>query len=166
MFSPFWHWLEALPYSTSIRESLWLFPTLECIHLYSMILLVSIFSIFDLRLMGFSLGEPSEPLSSLSHRLLRWGWACFGINALTGFLIFSSEAVKMTGNWAFQLKMVLIVVALLVHSLVLRMAIRWEGAPSMPLSAKFVGTFSLLLWVGIIAASRWIAFVTSALLLR
>jgi hypothetical protein len=163
MLLSFWQWLEALSVSRTVRESLWTFPALECIHIYSMILLVSIFAVFDLRLMGFTIDrQSSEPLSQLSRRLLRWGWFCFGINVITGALIFSSEAVKMTNNWAFQLKMGMILVALIGHSIVLRKAVRWEGASIMPLEAKLVGGFSLFLWIGVITASRWIAFVTTS----
>jgi hypothetical protein len=167
MFYAFLKWLEALPVSVTVRESLWVFPALECIHIYSMVLLVSIFAIFDLRLMGFSLDRQSpEPLAQLSRRLLRWGWFCFGINLVTGSLIFASEAVKMSTNWAFQLKMAMILVALVGHSIVLRVAVRWDGAPAMPLQAKLVGGFSLFLWIGVITASRWIAFVTGNLVLK
>ena len=167
MLLSLWQWLEALSISRTVRESLWIFPALECIHIYSMIVLVSIFAVFDLRLLGLSIDRLSrEPLSQLSHRLLRWGWLCFGINLITGSLLFSSEAVKMTGNWAFQLKIAMIVVALIVHTVVLRVAVRWEDAPVMPFQAKLVGSFSLLLWVGVITASRWIAFVIGNLVLK
>jgi uncharacterized protein DUF6644 len=160
-------WLQNLSVSTAVRESTWIFPALECVHIYSMVLLVSVFAIFDLRLLGFSLGgEATESLSRLSHRSLRWGWLCFGINAVTGSLLFSSEAVKMSGNWAFQLKMVLILFALVVHTIVLRKSVKWEGIVPLPLQAKLMGSVSLLLWVGVIAASRWIAFITKALLLE
>jgi hypothetical protein len=161
MLLSFWQWLEALSISRTVRESLWIFPALECVHIYSMILLVSIFAVFDLRLIGFTIDKSSsEPLSQLSRRLLRWGWFCFGINVITGALIFSSEAVKMTGNWAFQLKMGMVLLALVGHTFVLIKAVRWEGVSVMPLEAKLVGTFSLFLWVGVITASRWIAFVS------
>jgi hypothetical protein len=62
--------------------------------------------------------------------------------------------------------MALIFVALITHTIVLRMSVKWEGVVSMPLQAKLVGSFSLLLWVGVIAASRWIAFITKALQLE
>jgi uncharacterized protein DUF6644 len=163
MLLSFWQWLEALSISRTVRESLWLFPVLECIHIYSMIILVSIFAVFDLRLLGLSIDRASrEPLSQLSSRLLRWGWLCFGINFITGSLLFSSEAVKMTNNWGFQLKISMIVIALIVHTIVLRVAVRWEDAPVMPLQARLVGGFSILLWVGVITASRWIAFIINS----
>jgi hypothetical protein len=34
---------------------------------------------------------------------------------------------------------------------------RWERGAT-PLSAKFAGAFSILLWFGIVAMGRWIAF--------
>lgn len=161
MLFSFWQWLEALSVSRTVRESLWIFPALECVHIYSMILLVSIFAIFDLRLIGFTIDKTSAPpLSQLSRRLLRWGWVCFAINIITGVLIFSSEAVKMTGNWAFRLKMGMVLLAVLGHTFVLIKSVRWDGLAVMPREARLVGACSLFLWVAVITASRWIAFVS------
>ncbi len=153
-------WLEGLGLSTTVRESTWVFPALECIHMYSMILLISILAVFDLRLLGFSLGEQGRrPLAELWKPILQWAWICFIINFATGALLFSSEATKMYINAAFRVKLLLVAGALVYHSIVLPAARRWDGAVRMPLAAKLTGTFSLVLWVGVIAASRWIAFV-------
>ncbi len=159
MLLQFCKWLYNLSFSTAIRESTWIFPALECIHIYSMIFLISILAAFDLRLMGFGLGwQRQQPLAKFSRTVLHWAWVCFGVNFITGSLIFSSESTKMYGNAAFQIKMLLVLVALVYHTIVLRRAERWEKGPLLPVTAKVVGSFSLLLWVAIIAASRWIAF--------
>jgi len=153
-------WLYGLGVSTTVRESTWVFPALECLHMYSMILLISILAVFDLRLLGFSLGrQERKPLAELWKPVLRWAWICFSINFLTGALLFSSEAMKMYINTAFRAKLLLVLAALVYHSVVLPQAKRWDGAAGMPLAAKLAGSFSLLLWIGVIAASRWIAFV-------
>ena len=153
-------WLEGLGLSTTVRESTWVFPALECLHMYSMILLISILAVFDLRLLGFSMGEQMRrPLGELWKPILKWAWICFIINFATGALLFSSEATKMYINAAFRVKLLLVAGALAYHSVVLPAARRWDSRARMPLMAKLTGTFSLVLWVGVIAASRWIAFV-------
>src|SRR5229473_6913824 len=102
-------WLEQTPVGTSIRESLWLFPIIETVHIFGIILLVGATSILDLRLMGLTFRD--EPVSKLSKRFLPWAWAGFIIQVTTGLLMFSSEATKMYVNLAFQIKMLMIVAA-------------------------------------------------------
>jgi hypothetical protein len=36
---------------------------------------------------------------------------------------------------------------------------KWENDPVGPLSARIAGLCSILLWFGIVAAGRWIAYV-------
>ena len=38
--------------SQNVRKSLWIFPFLECVHLYSVVFLVSVIASFDIHLMG------------------------------------------------------------------------------------------------------------------
>ena len=102
-------WLEQTPVGTSIRESLWLFPIIETVHIFGIILLVGATSILDLRLMGLTFRD--ERVSKLAQRFLPWAWAGFIIQVITGLLLFSSEATKMYGNIGFDIKMLLIAVA-------------------------------------------------------
>ena len=154
-------WLEQTLVGTTIRESLWLFPVIETIHIFGIILLVGATSILDLRLMGLTFRD--EPVSKLAARFIPWAVAGFVIQVTTGLLLFSSEATKMYGNWGFKIKMSLIVVAglnaLIFHSIAYRSVGKWDRDPVGPLSARAAGLVSILLWFGIVAAGRWIAYV-------
>jgi hypothetical protein len=155
------HWLEHTAMGTAVRESTWLFPTIETVHIFGIILLVGSTSILDLRLMGWAFREDS--VSKLARRYLPWAWAGFVIQVVTGFLLFSSEATKMYENPSFQMKMLLIVLAgvnaFVFHTLAYRKVATWDNATVAPLSARCAGCFSILLWFGIVAAGRWIAFI-------
>jgi len=157
----FCQWLEQTPVGTSVRDSLWLFPIIETVHIFGIILLVGATSILDLRLMGLTFKD--EAVSKLAQRFLPWAWAGFIIQVITGVLLFASEATKMYGNLGFQIKMLLIVVAglnaFVFHSIAYQSVGKWENDPVAPLSARFAGLFSILLWFGIVAAGRWIAYV-------
>src|SRR6195256_3316640 len=96
-------WLEQTSIGTIIRESLWLFPIIETVHIFGIILLVGGTSILDLRLMGLTFRD--EAVSKLAGRFLPWAWAGFIIQVVTGLLMFASEATKMYINTAFQVKM-------------------------------------------------------------
>jgi hypothetical protein len=153
-------WLEHTSVAAAVRESLWLFPVIETVHLFGIVILVGSTSALDLRLLGFAMREQS--VSALAHRLLPWAWIGFITQVVTGVLLFASEATKCYANLGFQIKMALIVLAgvnaLLFHSLAYRSVAKWDRAPSTPFMAKFAGCLSILLWFGIVAAGRWIAF--------
>jgi hypothetical protein len=161
----FCQWLYDLSVSATVRESSWVFPTLEWIHIYSMVFLITVIAALDLRLLGIAIRrQERQPLPQLSRRVLRWAWGAFTLNAATGTLLFASKAPDYYINSAFRIKILLIFLGLLYHSVVIPMVVvpraaRWEEIPVTPLWAKLAGGFSLLLWVGVIAASRWIAFV-------
>ncbi len=154
-------WLEQTRLGTSIRESLWLFPIIETIHIFGIISLVGSTSILDLRLMGLTFRD--EPVSKLAKRFLPWAWAGFLIQVTTGLLLFSSEATKMYGNIGFDIKMLLIAVAginaIVFHSIAYQSVGKWDNDPVAPLGARVAGLLSILLWFGIVAAGRWIAYV-------
>src|ERR1700680_2757691 len=95
-------WLEQTMVGTAVRESLWLFPMIETVHIFGIISLVGATSILDLRLMGLTFRE--EPVSKLATRFLPWAWAGFIIQVATGLLMFSSEATKMYVNTALDRK--------------------------------------------------------------
>ena len=158
--TPLWQALEASPVGAAVRESLWLFPAIETVHLLGMAILFTTIAIFDLRLLGLALGGTS--VKDVARRVLPWAWAAFGVQVITGALLFSSEATKMAINPAFRLKMVLIALGGL-HALAFRFIARdmpaWDSARPTPIRAKAAGVTSLLLWVGVVAAGRWIGFI-------
>src|SRR5256886_10455040 len=52
---PFCRWLEQTSVGAGVRESLWLFPAIETLHLLGMTALVGTAAVFDLRLLGWML---------------------------------------------------------------------------------------------------------------
>lgn len=158
---PFCRWLEQTSVGAAVRQSLWLFPAIETVHLLGMAALVGTISAFDLRLLGWMLRR--ERVSELARRLLPWAWAGFAVQVITGTLLFSSEAVKVYTNPAFQLKMLLLffagVHALIFHWTIYRNVATWDDTPVLPAGAKVAGFVSILLWIGIVAAGRFIGFV-------
>jgi hypothetical protein len=98
----------------------------------------------------------------LHHKLIRWTWTGFAVMFISGSLMFASEASKMYENGAFRLKMLLIVLAglnaLIFENTAFRNIAKWDDAPRAPIGAKVAALVSLIAWVGVIAAGRWIAY--------
>jgi hypothetical protein len=153
-------WLEQTWVGGGIRQSLWLFPAIETLHLLGMAALVGTITVYDLRLLGWILRR--ERVSDLTRRLLPWAWAGFAVQVITGALLFSSEAVKVYDNPAFRVKILLILLAgaqaLIFQWTSYRNVATWDDSPVMPAGAKMAGCISILLWIGIVAAGRFIGF--------
>jgi len=154
-------WLEQTSVGSAVRESLWLFPAIETAHLLGMAALVGTITVFDLRLLGCMLRR--ERVSRLARRLLPWTWLGFAVQVVTGGTLFLSEAVKVYGNPAFRLKILLILLAglhaLIFHKFFNRNVGTWDEGDVLPIGAKVSGLVSILLWVCIVAAGRFIGFV-------
>lgn len=153
-------WLEQTWVGGGIRQSLWLFPAIETLHLLGMAALVGTITVYDLRLLGWILRR--ERVSDLTRRLLPWAWAGFAVQVITGALLFSSEAVKVYDNPAFRVKILLILLAgaqaLIFQWTSYRNVATWDDSQVMPVGAKMAGCISILLWIGIVAAGRFIGF--------
>jgi hypothetical protein len=156
-----WKSLEQTPIGASVRESLWLFPAVETLHLLGMAVLVAAVGAFDLRLLGMAM--QGVRVSELARKLFPWAWTAFAAQVVTGFLLFSSEATKMVVNPAFRIKLILIglggVHAFIFRWISCRDMADWEVESKTPMRAKVAGLVSIALWVGVIAAGRWIGFI-------
>jgi len=154
-------WLQQTSVGAAVRESLWLFPAIETVHLLGMAALAGTVAVLDFRLLGWMLRQ--KRFSELAKRLLPWAWAGFAVQVITGTLLFSSEAVKVYSNPAFRLKMLLILLAgvhaMIFHWTVYRGVAAWDDSVAPPLGAKVSGLLSILLWIGVVAAGRFIGFV-------
>ena len=153
--------LQDLNLPTQIRESVWMFPTIETVHVFALVLVVGSIMTVDLRLLGLTNKE--RPFSQVAAEMLPWTWAAFGVAALAGMLMFSSKALTYYGNIPFRLKMVCLLLAginmVVFHWLGVRRLATWDHQRP-PWSAKVAGGASLLLWTTIVAAGRWIGFTT------
>src|ERR1043166_6621706 len=101
--------LQNTPFATAIREGEKLFPWIESFHVLALVLVVGTISIIDMRLIGVASHRKS--VRQLFHDVLPITWSAFALAATTGFLLFSSRAVKYASLWHFETKMVLLLVA-------------------------------------------------------
>ena len=153
-------WLQRTSVAVHIRDSLFTFPVLESIHVVGLALVFGTIAILDLRLLGVA--STDRPVSRLMADLLKWTWAAFAVTAMTGGLMFSTNALVYFHNTWFRAKIILLLLAavnMLAFELTARRSIRqWDASPTTPRAAKVVATMSLVIWVGVIVAGRVIGF--------
>src|SRR5580658_4262889 len=155
--------IEASGPATRIRESLFLFPLIESTHVFGLALVFGTIAIIDLRLLGIASTQRS--FQRMASDILKWTWGAFALTALTGALMFITNAPVYYHNFYFRTKMLLLVltaVNMLVFELTAGRTIHgWDKAPAAPLVGKAVAVLSLVMWIGVIFMGRLIGFTTS-----
>ena len=154
--------LEATSFATAIRESTWLFPTIETMHVLAITMTVGSILMVDVRLSNFA--SRDRTVTSLAAEMLPWTWTSFVLAVATGLGLFSSHAVKYAGNFDFRVKMLLLLLAgsnmLVFHFGAYRNVLSWD-AEKAPWPARLAGGVSLIIWVSVVCCGRWIGFTTS-----
>jgi hypothetical protein len=161
-FSAFLKSLEDSGLATSLRGSLYYFPFIESVHVMALALVFGSILVVDLRALGIA--STNRSFTRLSTELLRITWGAFAVSALTGSLMFLTNARVYAHNTAFQVKMVLLALAglnmVLFHLTAGRTVSRWDHATA-PKTGRITAAASLALWLGIILAGRVIGFTTT-----
>jgi hypothetical protein len=148
--SPFAEWCWSLPLSVAIRSAPWPFPLLEIFHIAGLVLVFGTVLIVDLRLLGVVLRR--EPGWQVSGDLMRWAWLGFGVQLLTGPLLFIANSRKFYDSVFFCSKLVLLVLAIAFHFLVVRRVSESVDAGVSPFRGRLAGGVSLALWAAVIVS--------------
>ncbi|HWN84551.1 MAG TPA: DUF6644 family protein [Vicinamibacterales bacterium] len=153
-------WVQQTGLAVQIRDSLFAFPLLESVHVIGLAIVFGTVAIVDLRLLG--LASLDRPFGRLAGDTLKWTLGGFVVAAVTGTLMFITNAAVYFHNVYFRAKVVLLVLAALnalVFELTARRAVaEWDQAPSPPPLARAVATLSLVIWIGVIVTGRMIGF--------
>jgi len=153
-------WIYNTHLSTSIRESVYLFPIVEGIHTLGITVVVGTVAVLDLRLLGLIMKR--EPVTRIARQVLPWTWAGFSLMFVTGLLLSIAESATNYYNWAFRAKLILLLLVgintLIFHLTTYRSVSKWDMATTTPLHARAAAVCSLSLWGGIIVAGRMIAY--------
>ena len=151
-------WLAAWPGAVWLQNSGTAYLFVNAAHILGMGLLLGAILPLDLHLLGLL---RSSPLAVVGPFLLRVASTGLVLALLTGFWLFSVKPREYVANPAFLIKLGLLAFALgnvaLQHSGPrLRMALERERAHA---SVRFLAALSMVLWLSILVAGRWIGFV-------
>lgn len=146
--------------STIIRESIWLYPTIETLHLLGIATLFGSILLLDLRLIG--LGRMLDP-----RQLFRWvvpvtllGFLCA---AVTGFLLFVAQPATLIASRLFLYKISLIFLlgtnaAALHTGINTKLDSSTDPEKGFSFFIRMQALFSIIGWATVIAMGRWLAY--------
>jgi hypothetical protein len=154
-------WMEALPLSEFIRTDIWGWPVALTLHVLGTALLVGLIFVIGLRILGlFEL----IPYSSL-NRLFPLVWIAFGLQVFSGLLLWITKASRYVADGAFELKVLLIVVGVLLtyqfSQTMQREAASWDTAGAVASHKVRLVAALMLVWAGVLIAGRLTGYMGS-----
>lgn len=151
--------LENTSLALWVGESLWAYPSLLACHIVGLAIVAGIFSMRDLKLLGFF---PALDIA-VFRQLLRPALLGFTINAVSGLLLFSSQASYLATSIPFLSKLACITVgmsaAIVLQSRLSNQLASGPGSISLDRNTQLLAAVSLSVWTGAIIAGRLIAYI-------
>jgi hypothetical protein len=144
--TPFADWAASNPYA---------YPVANTVHVLALVLLLGGIGLFDLRVLG---AFRTLPLQPLAEALVPIAAAGVLILAASGSILFAADSVSVADKGVFQLKLILIAIAL-ANVALFRLLYGAVVADPPPAGARLLALVSLLLWTGVAIAGRMIAYV-------
>lgn len=151
--------IETLPMAVAMRQSLWMYPIVEIVHITGFVTLVGSMVMFDLRVLGLS---RTLSVRALARHLLPWTLGALLLILPTGLLMFMAHAGDLISNPAFKLKLGLIFLAALnaiaFHLGPYARVREWDTGAGTPFGARLSAAASIAIWIGVISCGRLLAY--------
>jgi hypothetical protein len=142
--------IEALPPAEALRRSFVAYPLVNALHILAVGMLLT-----GVLIMHWALLVPGRSMpSDLAERLMRpMALSAFVVAVVTGLALFSVRAGDYVSNPAFQIKGVVIVLAIL--NFFAMLVVRYRST----VLRRAAAVLSAVLWLSALIAGRFIGFV-------
>lgn len=169
MINGFAHWANDMPLSVAIQLTPWAIPGLQTIHILGVAVVLSASLMINLRVLGIAARQQSLP--NMIQRYAPWIWTGTGVLIVSGVILGMAQALDVIPNIVFQIKMALLAGAVLTTFLAGQTrgvlpggAASGQGdalsaAAEANGNARTLSIISMLLWIAVAVAGRWIAYV-------
>jgi hypothetical protein len=153
---PIFKWFDGSFLGAWVRDSRWIFPAIEAVHIVALALLFGAILVLNLRLLGITF--KNKPVAQLARELGPWVLVSLIIILASGILLFASEAMKAYASVPFQVKMLFLFAAMIFHYTVYGWLTRRPDNVVSPAWSKLAAIVSILLWLGVGLGGRGIGF--------
>ena len=136
-------------------------PIVQTVHLLCISVVMGSIVMIDLKVLGLAL--PSQNTPELIRRLMPWTWGALPCLAMSGLVSFFARPSRYLVNPVFGMKFAMLAPAILLGVVFQRASAAevnfWGRSRGRRAWSKTVAVCSLLLWIGVAMAGRWIAYV-------
>jgi uncharacterized membrane protein len=153
----FCDWLSNTSVSQAIQNHNWVIPSVQSMHILAIATVMASIVMLNVRLLGVNGRRQTVP--EVAHRFLPWAWCAVCVLAATGIILIIGEPARELESQVFWIKMSLLVCVLSLTGAVQLGAFRGESFwEKRRVLASITAVASLGMWVAIVAAGRWIAY--------
>lgn len=156
----FCDWLQGTCFSVGLQTRTWVVPALQSVHIVAIAALIGASLAYSLHVLGLSARD--QPTANVAARHLPIVWGALPILLASGALLIVAEPARSLLNPVFAIKMVLLLFAsgltLYPQLSARRDPSFWEARTRL---LKGLAGSTLGLWVAVIVAGRFIAYVES-----
>jgi hypothetical protein len=135
-------------------------PIAQTIHLLSIAAVMGSVIFINLRVLGIA--APRQHPGEMIARLMPWTWYALIILFVSGLPFILARPARYFTNPVFQIKFLLLVSAVALTFVFYRLSLRetdyWTSSSQRLITGKMIAAISLVLWLGIVMAGRWIAY--------
>jgi len=157
----FCSWLELTPPSRTLQTVEWAVPAVQTVHILAIAAVMGSMLFFNLRVLG--LRGVDVPVARVSRRFVPVIWGSALVLLASGAVMIAAEPGRSLLNPVFQLKMALLLAALALTAVTARPLRHrpgyWGETLVRSRLARVLAGLSLGVWVAILCAGRWIAYV-------
>ena len=157
-------WLQQTAASQAIQTTDWAVPAVQTVHILLVAAVATSALMLDMRLLG--IGARDQALAVMWRRYVPFIWWSLPFLLATGAILIVAEPARALQSPVFLLKMILLLAAVVI-TLICQVPLRkdpsyWESTGARRRTAKLVALTSLPLWIAIIFAGRWIAYLQAS----
>jgi hypothetical protein len=155
--------ISASAVSQAIQTADWVIPAVQTVHILAVAAVLSSILLVNLRFAG--LKGRNQSIAAVTARYLPIIWYGLPILLATGTTLIIAEPSRSLQNWVFIVKMALVLLAAgvtLAYQIPLRRDQEfWDCSSSRRRLAGLLACLSMPIWIAIVFAGRWIAYVQS-----
>ena len=161
MIDQFCDWLSRTHVSVAFQSADWFVPLVQTVHIIAIAILLTSVYVLSFRLIGLTRG--AQALATLTAKSTPWFWTALCVLLVSGTLLTITEPARELLNWAFRIKMLLVLaLAGMLWMVQLRMRQNpeyWTESPTRRHAARAIGIVAAIVGASIVTAGRWIAYV-------
>jgi hypothetical protein len=135
-------------------------PVIQTVHILGVTAVMGSIVMLDLKVLGLAL--PSQSTGELVRRVMPWMWWALPVQAVSGLVLVLARPLRYAVNPVFGLKFTVMIPAILLAAIFHLASIKdpyfWERSPGRRATAKVIAGLSLVLWICVVFAGRWIAY--------
>jgi len=147
-------WLHAIGLTQWARAVPWVYPAANVLHVLGVVMLLGGIGVLDLRVTGL---WRRLPLDYLAAALIPLAMTGFIIQILSGGILFAADGRTLAASFTFQIKLVLILLAL-ANVILFRVAAGRSRLVEPGAALRLSALGSLSLWIAVAVFGRLIAY--------